>query len=107
MHEITAHRVPPGHVAPRVAERVVLVEEVILALVVDEPVRVVHPVLRGREMELRAIRLAVRRRLRTGSAWHCRQRDSRADGSDDGPVTAHVCSLSSSLMRSTQRTFSD
>src|SRR3954447_10536151 len=100
MHEITAHRVPPGHVAPRVAERVVLVEEVILALVVDEPVRIVHPVLRRGEMHLRAIRLAVRRRLRTGNAWRRRQRDSGADRSDDGPVTTHVCSLSSSSTRS-------
>src|SRR3954449_3534882 len=96
MHEITAHGVPPGHMAPRVAERVVLVEEVILALVVDEPVRVVHPVLRRREMQLRAIRLAVRRRLRTGNAWRRRQRDRGALASYEGPGTAHVCSLSSS-----------
>ena len=37
--------VAPGHVAPDVPERVVLEEQVVDALVVDEPVRVVHPVL--------------------------------------------------------------
>src|SRR3954453_12256964 len=75
MHEITAHGVPPGHMAPRVPERVVLVEEVILAPVVDEPVGIVHPVLRRREVELRPVELLVgrgrcgaRRRGRRGEA---------------------------------------
>ncbi len=56
--QVTADGVAPGHVAPLVAVRVVLVEEVVLAVVVDEPVRVVHPVLGRRELELRAVGLA-------------------------------------------------
>ena len=93
VHEVLADRVAPGHVAPRVPERVVLVEEVVLALVVDHPVRVVHPVLRRREMKLRAIRLAVRRRLRDGGGGRRGKCNDRARGSDDPPITAHVALL--------------
>src|SRR5680860_689248 len=34
----------PGHVAPDVAARIVLVEEVVKPLVVDQPIRVVQPI---------------------------------------------------------------
>src|SRR3954467_14337194 len=57
--QVAADRVPPGHVLPLRAERVVLVEEVVLALVVDEPVRIVHPVLRRRVMKLRPEELLI------------------------------------------------
>lgn len=49
----------PTHMAPFCSERIVLVEEVVLAFVVDETVRVISPVLRRREMKLKAVRLVV------------------------------------------------
>src|SRR5215216_7915124 len=66
MDQVAADRVTPGHVPPLRAERVVLVEEVVLALVVDEPVRIVHPVLRRRVMKLRPERLLIARGRRGG-----------------------------------------
>ena len=42
-------------------EWVVLVEQMVLALIIHEPVGIVHPVLCGREMELRPIRLLIGR----------------------------------------------
>ena len=58
--EVAADGVAPTHVAPGVAERVVLVEEVVFAVEPDQAVGVVGPVLARREMELRAIGFAVR-----------------------------------------------
>ena len=43
MHQVLADGVSPGHVAPGPAEGVALVEEVVLALVVDQAVGVVVP----------------------------------------------------------------
>src|SRR5262245_22232695 len=60
--EIGAHRVSPAHVAPGIAERIVLIEEVVLALEEDEPVRVVHEVPLGREVEAWPMRVVQRRR---------------------------------------------
>ena len=57
--EIAADGVAPTHVAPGVAERVVLVEEVVFAVEPDQPVGVVGPVLARRKMKLRAVRLAI------------------------------------------------
>ena len=48
MHEVAGYGVPPRHVPPIRPLRVVLVEKVVLALVVDEPVGIVHPVALGR-----------------------------------------------------------
>ena len=62
--QIRADRVPPAHVPPQIAERIVLIEDVPLAVVIDKPVRVVRPMDRGSEMELRPIGLLVSRRLR-------------------------------------------
>src|SRR5262245_48965219 len=44
--EVLAAKVAPMHVSPTVAVRVVLVEDVIVAVVVDEAVGVVHPIRR-------------------------------------------------------------
>ena len=56
--EVLGDRVAPGHVAPVRALGVVLVEHVVLAGVVDEPVGVVHPVLLRGVVALRAPLLA-------------------------------------------------
>ena len=59
MQHVLADRVAPGHVAPAPAEGVALVEEVVLAFVVDHPIGVVVPAARRREMKLRAMPLRV------------------------------------------------
>ena len=59
VQHVGADGVAPAHMAPRLAEGIVLVEEVVLALVEDEPVRVVHEVPRRREVEPRAQGLVV------------------------------------------------
>ena len=38
MHKVAADSVAPAHVAPFVAKRVVLVEQVVFPVVVDQPV---------------------------------------------------------------------
>jgi hypothetical protein len=57
VEQVAADGVPPAHVPPFIAFGVVLVEEVILAIEEDQPVRVVHEVLRGCEVKTRAKRL--------------------------------------------------
>ena len=94
MHEVAADRVPPRHVAPRVPERVVLVEEVVLALVVDEPVRVVHPVLGRREVELRAIELLIARAGRRRGVRHGARQRGHGDRERDGGAAAQPASPS-------------
>ena len=59
VRQILADGVPPAHVAPRIADRVVLLKEVVLPLEVHHPVGIVHPVDFRREMKLRTITLAV------------------------------------------------
>ena len=63
VQQVGADGVAPAHMAPLLAQRVVLVEQVVLALVEDEPVRVVHEVARWREVELRPQWLVIGRRL--------------------------------------------
>ena len=57
VHEVGRGGVAPRHVAPVVALRVILVEEVVSAVDVDHSVRVIHPVLGGGEVYLRAVLL--------------------------------------------------
>src|SRR6267142_6872292 len=52
MHHVRADRVAPAHVSPRISLRVVLVEEMVFALVINEPVGIVHEVLGRGEMKL-------------------------------------------------------
>ena len=59
MDQVRADRMAPGHVAPVDSRRVVLEEHVVLAVVVDQPVGIVVPVLLGREMELGTIGLLI------------------------------------------------
>ena len=54
MHEVGAHSVPPVHVAPFPAVRVVLKIEMPLAVEVHEAVRIIVPTDALREVELRA-----------------------------------------------------
>ncbi len=62
VHPIGANGMPPGNgISPRCPERIVLEKQMVLALIVDEPVWIIHPVFFRREMELRAIRLLVGR----------------------------------------------
>ena len=63
MQQVLADGVPPAHVAPRDTKWIVLVEQMVLAFVVDEPIGVVHPVHGRREVILRPITLDVRRRV--------------------------------------------
>ena len=49
-NQVAAAGVAPVHVAPRIAKRIVLVVEMIVAAVEDRAVRIVHPVRRRREM---------------------------------------------------------
>src|SRR5271168_2328742 len=57
--QIGTHRMSPTHVAPNIAERVVLVKEMILAFVEDQAVGIVGPIFRGAEVVLRTERLIV------------------------------------------------
>ncbi len=59
MQHVVTDGVAPTHVPPLGALRIVLVEEVVFALVVDEAVGIVHKILGGREVKLRAPRLIV------------------------------------------------
>ena len=53
------NRVAPTHVAPLIAERIVLKEEVIFAFEKDQAIGIVGPVLLRRKMKLRAVELIV------------------------------------------------
>ena len=68
MDHVAADGVPPAHVPPLFAKWVVLEKQMVLALVIDKPVGVVHPVLKGRKVKLRAEGLIVRA---TGSVAWC------------------------------------
>ena len=59
--EVAAHGVAPAHVSPAVAEGVVLIEEVVLAVEKDEAVGVVHEVAGRGEVEAWPQRLGVGR----------------------------------------------
>ena len=59
VHQVAADGVAPVHVAPIPAVRVVLVEEMILAAVEDQPVGIVVPAAPRGEVELRPQRLAI------------------------------------------------
>lgn len=56
VHQVGAHGVAPVHRPPDSVVRIVLVEEMVLARIIDEAVGVIHPPLRRREVVLRAIR---------------------------------------------------
>ena len=59
MHKIGADRVPPAHVSPLVAVRIVLIKQVVFAVKIHKSVRVVHPVHFWGEMKLWAIGLFI------------------------------------------------
>ena len=85
VHEVLARGMAPGHVAPDVPERVVLEEQVVDALVVDEPVRVVHPVLgRAEVVGGPVLRRVVGRRGRRAHA----QGGEHGDDEQDDAATA-------------------
>ena len=59
VHQVGAHRVPPGVGRVVHKPRRVLKEQVVFAAVVDQPIGVVHPRLPRAEVELRAVQLVV------------------------------------------------
>src|SRR6202158_1240732 len=59
VNHVVANRVAPAHVPPLRALRIVLVEKMVFALVVDETVGIVHEVRGGREMILGTPRLII------------------------------------------------
>ena len=79
--QIAAARVPPVHMPPAVAERVVLIVNVVIALVVERAVRIVHPVSGRREMKDRARGVGVRLGYRLLQVRH---------GADDRVVEVDV-----------------
>jgi len=60
MHQIGADGVAPMHVAPVPAVGIMLIVEVILTVIEDQPVGVIIPAALRREVELRAQRLVVK-----------------------------------------------
>src|SRR6202521_6128587 len=52
MHHVRTDGVAPAHVSPHISLRVVLVEEMVFALVINEPVGIVHEILGRSEMKL-------------------------------------------------------
>ena len=50
MHEVLTACVSPVHVSPFIAVGIVLVEDVVIPLVIDRPVRIVHPIRRRPEV---------------------------------------------------------
>ena len=67
VHQVGADRVSPTHVAPYIAEGVVLEKQMILAFKEDQPVWVVRPVLARGKMELWPVGLVVGGRLGGGA----------------------------------------
>src|SRR5581483_5751640 len=61
MQQISANGMSPTHVAPFIAKRVVLKEQVIFAIEVNQAVGIVGPMLAWREVKLRAKGLIVSR----------------------------------------------
>ena len=59
VHEVGAHGVRPMHVLPFALKRVVLVEQMILAFIINESVGVVYPSASRREMILRTVFLLI------------------------------------------------
>ena len=59
VHQIAADGMPPAHVSPTIALRIVLIKQVPLAVVEHHAVRIIHPIPFRREMELRPERFAV------------------------------------------------
>jgi hypothetical protein len=59
VHQIGTDRVTPCYVTPFDAPGVMLKEEMILALVVNQPVWIIHPVFFRRKMKLRPILFVV------------------------------------------------
>ena len=97
-HEVLRHGVPPVHVAPADAKRVVLVEHVPFAVAVREAVRVVVPAERRREVELRTPRLAVLS-LRRGEP---RVGERQVGGGDVRRVFAGKAELERASLKSAQ-----
>ena len=52
MNQVSTDSMAPTHMAPFVTKWIVLVEQVIFSVMVDHPVRIVHPVSLWREMKL-------------------------------------------------------
>ena len=60
MQQVRTDCMPPTHMSPLVAERVVLEEQVIFTLEIDKAVRIIRPMFAWGEMHLRAVGLIIR-----------------------------------------------
>src|SRR5437667_1385899 len=85
MKEIAADGMAPAHVAPFVAERIELVEEMILAVIESEAVGIVHPIRGRRKMKLRPPRLTVKFRA------HCRKYSAKIRQCHNPPDKSECC----------------
>src|SRR5947208_16636600 len=63
MQQVSAYGMSPAHVAPFVAERIILKEEMVFAFEVDQTVRIIRPVLTRRKVVLRPVGLIVTGRI--------------------------------------------
>ena len=94
MKQIRADRMTPAHVAPVIAERIVLKEKVILAVGIEQTVGIVHPVPQWREMiswPPRLIRLSAGDQHGNG---HQRQRNQTEPRHTFVPRFLRLCSAS-------------
>jgi hypothetical protein len=94
MQKILADSMPPAHVAPLIAERIELKEEVILAVKIDQPVGIVGPMLAGGEVHLRTVGLAVGDGLGSDNGCRkskcaCVQTANQLLGSPHGRIISH------------------
>ena len=55
MYQVLADRMAPVHILPVSFKRIVLVEQVVFALIIDQSVRVIDPASPGSEVELRTV----------------------------------------------------
>ena len=63
--QVRTDSVPPTHVPPQIAKRIVLIEKVPFAIVIDQAVGVVCPIDFRSEVELRPVGFVVSRLLRS------------------------------------------
>src|ERR1039458_3964634 len=82
VNQIGADGVAPTHVAPASAEWIVLEKQMILALEIDQAVRIVGPVAGRGKMELRAVGLLIGSRLRE-QGQGCGEKSSGESGRQD------------------------
>lgn len=99
MHEVGTDGVAPTHVAPFVAERIVLEEEMVFAFEIDEPIRIVGPVPARREMKLRPERLIVSGRDGAGTGRKGQERGENNVSSAQSSLDTRPIAIKSPPLR--------